>query len=296
MSVKYNVQSRLSFYIFVMPAFLFFLVFMALPMVESLLYSFTNWNGIAPFYKFINFRNYLEIFTEDERFKSATFFTLNFTLVMVILQNGLALLIANLIANLKVARKIFRTVFFLPNMISAIVGAYMLKFLFLKVFPNLGQHFSWIGFLNQPWMADPFFAFWAIVFVSLWVGLGYIIIIYLAALGTVPRELEDQVQLDGPNPFQNFIKVTLPMIMPAVTICTFVTINNSFKAFDLIFGLTNGGPGWSTASISLNLYYDAFSTTMRMGYSCAKAIILFIMILVVSLMQITLMKKREVEL
>jgi raffinose/stachyose/melibiose transport system permease protein len=296
MSVRHNAQSRVSFFIFVAPAFLFFFVFMALPMVGSLLYSFTNWNGLAPFYKFVQLRNYVEIFTEDVRFKDATLFTLNFSVIMVILQNCLALLIANLIANLKGTRKLFRTTFFLPNMISAIVGAYMLKFLFLKVFPNLGQHFSWVGFLNQPWMADPFFAFWAIVLVSLWVGIGYIIIIYLAALGTVPQELEDQVQLDGPNPFQKFIKVTFPMIMPAVTICTFVTINNSFKAFDLIFGLTNGGPGWSTASISLNLYYDAFSTTMRMGYSCAKAIVLFIMILAVSLLQITLMKQREVEL
>ncbi len=296
MSVKYNTQSRRAFFIFVMPAFLFFLVFMALPMVGSLIYSFTNWNGIAPFFKFVNFRNYIEIFTEDDRFKTATLFTLKFTIVMVLLQNGLALLMANLIANLKATRKVFQTVFFLPNMISAIVGAYMLKFIFLKVFPELGKHFSWVGFLNQQWMADPFFAFWAIVFVSLWVGLGYVIIIYLAALATVPKEMEDQVLLDGPGPLQKFFSVTFPMIMPAVTICTFLTINNSLKAFDLIFGLTNGGPGWSTASISLNLFYDAFSTTMRMGYSCAKAIILFIMILTVSLHQINLMKKREVEL
>ena len=296
MAWKQQSQNRLSFLLFVMPALLFFFVFMALPMIGSLIYSFTNWNGIAPFFKFIHFRNYLEIFTEDDRFKSAIIFTLEFTIVMVFLQNFLALLIAGFISSLKTAQKFFRTIFFLPNMISAIVGAYMLKFIFLKVFPDLGQRFSLTAFLNQPWMADPFWAFWAIVIVSTWVGLGYMVIIYLAALATVPKELEDQSLLDGPGPLQKFIHITLPLIMPALTICTFITINNSFKVFDLIFGLTAGGPGWSTASITLNLYWDGFSTIMRMGYSCAKAILLFLMILTVSLIQINLMKKREVEL
>jgi raffinose/stachyose/melibiose transport system permease protein len=296
MSLKYSTHSRKSFFLFMMPAFLFFLIFMALPMIGSLVYSFTNWNGLGPNYKFIGLRNYFEAFFEDDRFKDSIIFTVNFALIMVILQNFLALLIANLIHGLKVMRKFFRTVFFLPNMISAIIGAYMLKFIFIKVFPDIGQRFNLIGFVNKPWMSDPFFAFWAIVIISLWVGLGYMIIIYLAALTTIPKELEDQVLLDGPGPIQKFMNVTFPMIMPAVTICTFITINNSLKAFDLIFGLTNGGPGWSTASISLNLYYDAYSATMRMGYSCAKAIVLFIMILTVSLIQINLMKKREVEL
>ena len=296
MALKQRIQRGSSFFLFVMPAFLFFFVFMALPMLGSLIYSFTNWNGLAPFYKFVGLRNYVEIFTEDERFKDAVLFTLNFTAVMVFLQNFLALLIASLIHSLKATKNFFRTVFFLPNMISAIVGAYMLKFVFLKVFPQLGQKYSLVGFLNQPWMGEPFYAFWAIVIVSVWVGLGYLVIIYLAALSTIPKELEDQTLLDGPGPLRKFAQVTFPLIMPAVTICTFVTINNSLKAFDLIFGLTNGGPGWTTASISLNLYYDAFSGTMRMGFSCAKAIVLFLMILAVSLFQINLMKKREVEL
>jgi ABC-type sugar transport systems, permease components len=296
MTSKYSAHSRKSFFLFVMPAFLFFLIFMALPMIGSLVYSFTNWNGFMPNFKFINLSNYIEAFVQDDKFKDSIFFTVKFALVMVILQNFLALLIANLIHGLKFMRKTFRTIFFLPNMISMIIGAYMLKFVFIKVFPDIGKQFNLLGFLNQQWTSDPFFAFWAIVIISLWVGLGYMVIIYLAALMTIPKELEDQVLLDGPKPIRKFMSVTLPMIMPAVTICTFVTINNSLKAFDLIFGLTNGGPGWSTASISLNLYYDAFNNNMRMGYSCAKAIVLFIIILTVSLIQINLMKKREVEL
>jgi len=296
MSFNKRTKKTASFMMFVMPAFLFYLIFMAIPTFGSLFYSITNWNGLSRTFKIIGLRNYIGALTTDQDFRTSIIFTVSFAFVMVIAQNFLAILIALFINTMKATKKIFKTIFFLPNMISAIVGARMLLFVFIKLFPDISRQFKALSFLNQPWMSDPNFAFSSIVTVTIWAGLGYMIIIYLAAIETVPKDLEEQALLEGASPIQRFFNVTLPMIMPAVTLCVFLTINNSFKAFDQIYGMTNGGPGWKTASVGLDLYYNAFSGSMRMGYGCAKAILLFIMIMIVSLIQINLMKRQEVEI
>ena len=305
MNKKILTRNRLAFAAFVAPALVFYIIFMGLPMFSAIIYSFTNWNGIRPVYRFVGISNYIEAFTEDVNFFNSVIFTLKFTLVVVIIQNFLALIIALFINYLKTTRKLFKTIFFLPNMISLVVGSYMFRFVFLRIFPDLGVKlrgvsflgiYDFFAFLDHSWTADPVYAFWSIVIVSIWSGMGYMIIVYLAAIETVPKELKEQAAIDGAPPLIEFLNVTLPLILPAVTICLFLTINNSFKVFDQVFALTHGEPGRTTETIALNIYFDAFGNNQRLGYGCAKAIILFGMILLITMFQVGLMKRKEIEL
>ncbi len=150
-------------------------------------------------------------------------------------------------------------------------------------------------FLDQSWIGDPRFSFFSIVIVSLWNGVGYMMIIYLAGLQGVPQSLKEAAVIDGANPFQQFRHITLPMITHAITICFFLTLNGAFKVFEVVFGLTGGGPGRATQVITMNIYEEAFSNNFRYGYASAKSVILFVIVLIITLIQIRITKRNEVE-
>jgi raffinose/stachyose/melibiose transport system permease protein len=131
--------------------------------------------------------------------------------------------------------------------------------------------------------------------VSLWQGIGYMMVIYMAALQGVPKQLKEAAMIDGANAFQRIIHVVLPMIMHAITICSFLTLNGAFKVFDVVYALTQGGPGTSTQVMALNIYEEAFSNNFRFGYANAKAMILFLVVLIITLIQVRILKRKEVE-
>ena len=279
---------------FLAPALIFYILFMIVPIITGLSYSFTDWNGLNPNYKFVGLKNFIDAVTKDKYFLESIWFTLKYVFTMVILSNVLALGLAVLIDQRMKTKNIFRTVYFVPNMISFIIGAYIWQFIFKKVMGELSV-LPFLGFLDQSWLGDPKFSFWAIVMMSLWTSVGYIMVIYIAALQGVPTELKEAAKVDGANGFQAFRKVTVPMIMHAVTINLFLMLNNSFKAFDQIYGLTGGGPGRTTQVMSLNIYEEAFSNYFRFGYANAKAIILFLFVLIITLIQLKVTGKREVK-
>ncbi|MEJ8305070.1 sugar ABC transporter permease [Saccharibacillus sacchari] len=279
---------------FTAPALLFYIAFLLIPMIGAFYYSFTDWNGLNRDYDLIGFANFVEVFKDDPDFVNSLLFTLKYVVVMVVLQNVLALFLAVLIESRTRSKGLFRTLFFMPNMISVIISAFMWTFIFSQVLPQIAEK-TVFTFLNQSWIGDPNFSFYSILIVSLWNGVGYMMIIYLAGLQGVPQSLKEAAVIDGANAWQRFRSVTLPMITPAITICLFLTLNSSFKVFEVVYGLTGGGPGRSTQVVTMNIYEEAFSNNFRYGYASAKSIILFAMVLILTLIQVSITKKREVE-
>lgn len=268
--------------LFSIPALIFYLIFMIAPSIGGLIYSFTNWNALNKNYKFIWFDNFIEAF-HDKYFIDSINITVLYVIVMVILMNIFGLLIATLIDSRR-KQGLYRTIFFMPNMISLITSSFIWVFIFSKVFPELAK-FILFKYFDQSWFGDPRFSFWAIVIVALWSGVGYTTIIYLAALQGVDNSYKEAAAIDGANKTQVFFHVTLPLITNAIGINVFLTLNGSFKAFDHIFGLTGGGPGRATQVITMNIYEEAFSSNFRFGYANAKAVILFLFVLIITLIQ-----------
>lgn len=278
---------------FVLPALLFYSVFVLAPAFGGVWYSLTDWNGLNPSYNMVGLSNYREAFT-DTYFLDSIWFTLKYVLFMLVLQNVLAILLAVLIESRRRTKALFRTVFFMPNMISLIIGGYMWLFIFTRVLPYLAEN-AGMTFLDQSWIGDPKYSFLAILILSLWAGVGYQMVIYIAALQNVPDDIKEAAAIDGATSWQQFRFITLPMIMPAITICMFLTLNGSFKVFDAVYSLTGGGPGRSTQVIALNIFEEAFAQSNRYGYASAKAIILFLIVMLITFIQLAVMKKREVE-
>lgn len=287
-------SSHLGLMLFVLPAFVFYFIFLFIPMIGAGVYSFTDWNGLNPTYNFVGFANYIEAFRDDPAFRHSFFFTLRYTIVVFFVQNIIALFLALLIESRIKSKGFFRTIFFMPNMISLIISAFMFSFIFTNVFPELSQK-AVFSFLDQSWIGDPKVSFYSIVIVSLWQGIGYMMIIYMAALQGVPKSLSEAAMIDGATIFQRLRHVTIPMIMHAITICSFLTLNGAFKVFDVVYALTQGGPGTSTQVMTLNIYQEAFSNNFRFGYANSKAMILFLVVLIITIIQIRVLKRKEVE-
>lgn len=287
-------SSHVSLILFVLPAFIFYLVFLFIPTIGAGVYSFTDWNGLNPTYNFVGFSNYIEAFRDDAAFRHSFWFTLRYTIFIFVIQNVVALFLALIIESRVKSKGFFRTIFFMPNMISLIISSLMFSFIFTNVFPELAQH-AIFSVLDQSWIGDPKVSFYSILIVSLWQGIGYMMVIYMAALQGVPKQLKEASMIDGANVFQRLIHVVVPMIMHAITICSFLTLNGAFKVFDVVYALTQGGPGTSTQVMALNIYEEAFSNNFRFGYANAKAMILFLVILVITLIQVRILKRKEVE-
>lgn len=284
----------LSLLLFVAPAFVCYFFFLLIPTFGGIFYSFTDWNGLNRTYSFVGLANYVEALWDDRYFVHSLWFTLKYVVWMVVLQNAIALALAVLIESKLKSKAFFRTVFFMPNMISLIISAFMWMFIFSQVLPQIAEK-TGLSFLDQSWIGDPKYSFFSILIVSLWNGVGYMMIIYMAGLQGVPQHLKEAAMIDGANAFQTFFRVTLPMITHAITICLFLTLNGAFKVFEVVYGLTGGGPGRNTQVIALNIYEEAFSNNFRYGYASAKAMILFLLVLVITVIQVSVLKKREVE-
>ena len=278
---------------FTLPAFIAILLSVEVPFVMSIFYSFTKWNGLDKVPEFIGLANYVEALTNDPDMIQALFFTLTLSIFTVVLTNALALLIAVLLdSNIK-GKNPLRVAFYAPNIISMIVIGYIWRFIFSKGFD------SFYELTNSPlfmlsWLGDADMAFISVVLVSVWQALGFYMVIYIAGLQTVPGELIEAAMIDGATAVSRFFRITLPLIMPSITVAVFYSLSNGLKAFDVIFSLTNGGPGNATAPIALDIYKTAFIIS-RFGYGTAKSVILFLLILLLTFFQVKMFKSREVE-
>jgi raffinose/stachyose/melibiose transport system permease protein len=294
MTARLKNNPNLQVLLFAAPAFAVFGAIKLLPAVLGLGYSLTNWNGINPDYRFVGLANFIELFTQDSDFWRALGFTLRYGIWIVLLTNLAALGLALGIESLKKGTGLFRTIFYLPNMISMIIGGYMWNFVFTQVVYHFVDNWGW-SFLDHSWIGDPSFSFIAILIVALWGGTGYIMVIYIAALQSVPKMLYEAATIDGAGALRRFFSVTLPMIRQAFTICLFITLNNAFQVFDVVYALTGGGPGRSTQVVAINIYEEAFARSSRFGYATAKSTVLFAVLLIATAIQLFVMKRREEE-
>jgi raffinose/stachyose/melibiose transport system permease protein len=296
-SVSLNKNKKLKdaglFALFVGPVLLAFTLIVLIPFITGIYYAFTDWNGITGTIKWVGWDNFKYIFTEDKQFQQSFLLTTKYTLVAIILTNMMGFGLALLVTQMLKTRNILRTVFFMPNLIGGLLLGFIWQFIFVKGFASIGE-LTGIPLFELAWLGDKNTAFWGIVIVSVWQGAGYIMIIYIAALQNVPQELIEAAKIDGANRWQILRHITMPLVAPAVTICLFLTTASSFKVFDANLSLTNGGPFKSTEMLALNIYTEAFVNN-RYGIGEAKALIFFLVVAAITVLQVTISKKREVE-
>ncbi|MED3952544.1 sugar ABC transporter permease [Priestia aryabhattai] len=288
-----NLKNVGLFALFVGPALLAFCVIVLIPFFTGIYYSFTDWNGVNGTINWVGLDNFKYLFTEDKQFQQSFWITTKYTVVAIILTNVVGFVLAILVTQMLKTRNILRTVFFMPNLIGGLLLGFVWQFIFVKGFASIGQ-ITGISLFELPWLGDAKTAFWGIVIVSVWQGAGYIMLIYTAALQNVPQELIEAAKIDGASRWQILRHITIPMIAPAVTVCLFLTISWSFKVFDVNLSLTNGGPFKSTEMLALNIYTEAFVNN-RYGLGEAKALIFFIVVAAITIIQVTYTKKKEVE-
>lgn len=280
--------------VFVGPGLIAFMLIVLTPFAMGFYYTFTEWNGLdLNNAKWVGFSNIERIFTDDPRFWQAFWFTAKFTLAAVIMTNAIAFLLAMLLTQNVKSRSVLRTVFFLPNVIGGLLLGYIWYFIFVRGFSAVGEA-TGIGFFQLQWLGTPNTAFWGLVIVFVWQTAGYMMIIYIAAIIGVPKDLLEAARIDGAGKLQLLRSVLVPLIMPAITICLFLTTSNAFKMFDLNLSLTGGGPGHSSESIALNVYREALVNN-RYGLGTAKAMIFFFAVALITITQVWFTKKREVE-
>ncbi|PLT29640.1 carbohydrate ABC transporter permease [Peribacillus deserti] len=281
------------FTLFVGPAFLAFAVIVLIPFFTGIYYAFTDWNGVTGNVAWVGLDNFKYLFTEDKQFQRSFLLTIKYTLVAIILTNVVGFGLALLVSQKLKTKNILRTVFFMPNLIGGLLLGFIWQFIFIKGFESIGS-ITGLSLFELPWLGDEKTAFWGIVIVSVWQGAGYIMLIYLAALQNVPQDIVEAAKIDGANKWQVLRHITMPMVAPAVTISLFLTISSSFKIFDVNLSLTNGGPFKSTEMLALNIYTEAFVNN-RYGLGEAKALIFFLVVAAITIIQVTITKKREVE-
>ncbi|MDC3415817.1 carbohydrate ABC transporter permease [Aquibacillus salsiterrae] len=278
---------------FVGPALLFFLTIQIAPFLMGVYYSFTSWNGVSSSIEWVGFDNYVKIFTSDEKFLNSFWFTTRFMLAAVVISNLIGFCFALLLNGPLKSKNVLRTVFFIPNVIGGLLLGFIWQFIFIKGFSSLGN-MTGLSFFNQPWLGDEVTAFWGIVIVFAWQISGYMMVIYIAALQGMDRSLIEAAKIDGASPLQMLTNIIIPLILPAFTICFFLTISMAFKIFDLNISLTGGGPFNSTESVAINIYDEAFQNN-RYGLGTAKSILFFIVVALFTTFQVMMTKKKEVE-
>ena len=291
---KRKINTTLVFLGFTVPALLAILLSVELPFLMSVVYSFTKWNGLDKVPVFIGLANYVEIFTNDPDMLYALGFTLKMAIFTVVFTNIIALTLAVLLDSKIRGKNVLRVAFYIPNIISLVVIGYVWRFIFSRGFDSFYELTNMNVFMLS-WLGDSNMAFISVVLVSIWQQLGFYMVIYIAGLQTVPRDLIEAADIDGAGPMMKFFRITLPMIMASVTVAVFYSLSNGLKVFDVILSLTSGGPGNATTSIALDIYRTGFIIS-RFGYGTAKSVILFLFIMLLTVFQVRMFKRREVEL
>lgn len=296
-------RQRRNFIFLVSPAFIALTLVILIPFVMGIYYSFTDWGGvIKPDANFNGLTNYFKIFA-DSRFRYSLMVTFIFAFFNIIVINLVAFGLAMIVSSQVKGRDVYRAGFFIPNLIGGIVLGYIWQFIYNNVFPQIGKSLSIDWLVENLFLGSPRLAVSALVLTSAWQYAGYIMMIYYAGLQNVPHSLYESASLDGANWWDKLRHITLPMIMPSFTVSLFLTINNSFKIFDVNYSLTGGGPSmmWngaaikSTEFITMNIYNTA-SVENQLASGQARAVILFVILVIISLTQTTITKRQEVEM
>ena len=284
-------QLNRYFPIFVLPTFVAFCIGFIYPFLHGIYLSFCTFKTTSDA-KFVGISNYIKAFA-DPGFLHAFWFSALFTVVSVIAINVLAFLVAYVLTSGIRGANAFRTVFFMPNLIGGVILGYIWQLIFNGILQNYGTNIK----LNAT------FGFWGLIILLCWQQVGYMMIIYISGLNSIPDSLYEAARVDGATRGQILRRITLPMMMPSITICTFLTLTNSFKLFDQNLALTAGEPGiqsagntiYSTEMLALNIYNTFYQNANTRGVGQAKAVIFFLLVAVIALAQLYATRRKEVQ-
>ena len=275
---------RRYFPIFVAPCLVAFLIAFVIPFIMGLFLSFTEFRTVSDA-QFVGIENYIKAFSDDSGFLESLWFTVKFAVISVITINVFAFFLALILTKSVPGTKLFRTVFFMPNLIGGIVLGYIWQVIINGVLYNF----------NYSITSDPTFGFWGLVILMNWQMIGYMMIIYIAGIQNISTDILEAAKVDGAGAFVTLTKIIIPSVMPSITICLFLTITNSFKLFDQNLALTAGAPANRTQMVALNIYETFYSRNGYEGVGQAKAVIFFVIVAVIALLQLYLTRRKEVE-
>jgi raffinose/stachyose/melibiose transport system permease protein len=269
--------------IFVLPTFAAFLIGFVIPFIMGIYLSFCKFTTVTDA-KLIGFSNYIKVF-QDATFVHALWYTALFTVVSVITINVFAFTIAMLLTKAMKGTNLFRTVFFMPNLIGGIVLGYIWQLIINGVLMHFDRTLTY----------SATYGFWGLVILMNWQQIGYMMIIYIAGIQNIPGELIEAAKIDGASKTQILTNVTIPMLMPSITICSFLTLTNGFKLFDQNMALTNGAPSDKSQMLALNIFDTFYGRTGWEGVGQAKAVIFFILVAAIALIQLRATRSKEVQ-
>ena len=269
--------------VFLIPTMAAFVIGFIVPFAEGIYLSFCKFTTIRDA-EFVGLQNYIDAF-KDSTFPDAFKFTTLFAIVTLVLINVLAFLVALALTQKIKGTNVFRTIFFMPNLIGGIVLGYVWQLIFDAIFSKFDTALK----LNEV------LGFWGLVILVCWQQIGYMMIVYIAGLQAIPEDIQEAAMIDGANRTQRLFRVTIPNMMPSITICTFLTITNSFKLFDQNLALTGGEPLHKTEMLALNIDDTFYGRVGYEGVGQAKAVIFFILVVAIGLIQLRLTRSKEVQ-
>ena len=273
-----------------LPLSIFFVV-LAVPFGQGLFLTFTDWDGFG-YEKFIGVGNYAKSFQDPEFWVTLTF-TLKFVLVSLVAVNAVAFGLALLVTAKLKSKNIFRTFFFVPNLIGGVVLGVIWQFIFNTALVSISSKFGWSIFQSS-WLNETDTAFWALIIVTVWQSSGYMMIIYITGLISIEQDVIEAARVDGASALRTLLAIKVPLMAQAFTISLFLTLRGGFMAYDVNVALTGGGPYRTTELISMHIFQDAFAYG-NFGTGQSKAVIMFAMVAIAALVQVTVSKRMEVQ-
>ncbi|WP_156009984.1 carbohydrate ABC transporter permease [Streptococcus ruminantium] len=288
---KKGFTSKYWAYSFVAIPVLLQLIFFFYPLVNGFIYSMTDWTGLTRNFNFISLDNYIKVL-HDQAFYRSLGFTIIFTIALVIGEIVIGTWLATLLNRKIKAVGFFRTWYFFPAVLSTVTIGLIFSQLFNYGLPQIGELLN-IDWLSSNLLFQEKSVFWSVLFVALWQGLAMPVVILLSGLQSIPEEIKEAAAIDGANKRQQFFQIELPFLLPSISMVFILAMKSGLTAFDLIYSLTKGGPDGATKTLGLLVYDNAF-TNNQFGYANAIAVVLFVIITIISVVQITLSKKYEV--
>ncbi|WP_219837485.1 carbohydrate ABC transporter permease [Paenibacillus sp. R14(2021)] len=289
-TIKRMIRREFWYLAFLIPGLCLFTLAVVIPFVMGARYSFTNWDGLARTVHYTGLDNYKRAFTDPDFWKSLVN-TFKYAIIITVLVNLIALLLALLLDTYLKFKNFFRTVFFLPSVISIVLSGFIWKYNYAVGFPDL---FSKFGIEITSPLGNPDYALFGLILIAVWMGIGSPMIIYIAGLQGVSGELLESAEIDGANMWQSFRNITLPLIAPSITINMLLVLTGSLKVFDMVYVTTSGGPAFSTEVISTFIFKNSFNN-FQAGYGTALSMIFFVILVLVTIIQISIFRRREVE-
>ena len=292
MSMKKMNERKRTFLLMTIPVVALFFCFNTLPLLKGVMYSFTNFKGFGS-YDWVGVRNYMDLF-QDVRVGNSYWFTFKLAIVTTIVVNVISLLLAMALNSKIRAKSFFRGAYFLPNILGALVVGYIFNDFFTYILPAVGEMIGWET-LSSSLLSSKNLAWIAIVIVCAWQAIAMNTIIYISGLQTVPEDVYEAGAIDGATGWNKFKNLTFPLILPFFTINMVLCVKNFLMVFDQIMALTKGGPAQSTESISYLIYQNGMAGG-QFGFQSANAVIFFLVIVAISVTQMTVLGKKEEQL